>query len=153
MSKEKKWEIKGVKKKSGYCSAGKSVLKQRINFLISTIDLYFKNKNEESLHQVRIALRRVRYNMELFLICFDRKKFLRFYTKIQKLQDYSGLVRDLDVFKQNMNLLITDEKVKISKTVFNKVEIKKNNLEEKFEIELMKFTHSKALKDFYKFIS
>ena len=153
MSKSKKWEIEGVKKRQSFCNASKIILKARLNHLINTIDNYFKDRNVENLHDIRIALRRVRYNMELFIICFDRKIFLRFYKIIENLQDLSGLVRDLDVFKENISSLITEERVKVNRSVLVKVEERRKTLENKLELELMKFLHSKSLKDFNKLLN
>ena len=134
-------------------SSSKIILKARLDHLINTIDDYFKERNVENLHDIRIALRRVRYNMELFIICFDRKIFLRFYNRVEILQDISGLVRDLDVFKENISSLIAEEHVKVSRSVLTKVEEKRKTLENKLELELMKFLHSKSLKDFNKLLN
>ena len=123
MSKTKKWEIGGIKKRQSFCNASKIILKARLDHLINKIDDYFNERNVENLHDIRIALRRVRYNMELFIICFDRKIFLRFYSIIENLQDFSGLVRDLDVFKENITSLISEEQVKISLLVLTKIVI------------------------------
>jgi CHAD domain-containing protein len=153
MSKAKKWEIDGIKKRQSFCNASTIILKARLDHLMNTIDEYFKDRNVENLHDIRIALRRVRYNMELFIICFDRKIFLRFYNRIEKLQDISGLVRDLDVFKDNIASLITEEHVKVSRSVLTKVEEKRKTLENNLELELMKFLHSKSLKDFNKLLN
>ena len=153
MSKTKKWEIDGIKKRQSFCNASKIILKARLDHLINKIDDYFKERNVENLHDIRIALRRVRYNMELFIICFDRKIFLRFYNIIENLQDNSGLVRDLDVFKENISSLIAEEQVKVSRSVLTKVEEKRKTLENKLELELMKFLHSKSLKDFNKLLN
>ena len=105
MSKSKKWEIGGIKKKQTVVRAAKIILKSRFDHLIATINSYFKEPSVENLHQVRIALRRARYNMELFIACFDRKLLLKLYNKVESLQDHSGFVRDLDVFKENLNSL------------------------------------------------
>ncbi len=153
MSKTKKWEIGGIKKRQSICNASKIILKARLDHLINKIDDYFNERNVENLHDIRIALRRVRYNMELFIICFDRKIFLRFYSIIENLQDSSGLVRDLDVFKENISSLISEEHVKVSLLVLTKIEEKRKTLENKLELELMKFLHSKSLKDFNKLLN
>jgi len=105
MSKSKKWEIEGIKKKQTVIKAAKIILKSRFDHLIVTINSYFNEPSVENLHQVRIALRRVRYNMELFIACFDRKLLLKVYDSVESLQDHSGFVRDLDVFKENLNSL------------------------------------------------
>jgi CHAD domain-containing protein len=150
MSKTKKWEIHGIKKRQGFCNASKVILRSRIDHLIETIDNYFQDRTVENLHDIRISLRRVRYNMELFIICFDRKMFLRLYKVIENLQDFSGLVRDLDVFKENISSLIEKEHVKVNRAVLKKVEEKRIKLEDNLKLELMKFLHNKSLKDFYK---
>ena len=153
MSKSKKWEIEELKNEKSFCEAGRIILKSRIDYLLSSIDNYFKDRTVENLHNVRIALRRVRYNMELFISCYERKLFLRFYKKIESLQDLSGLARDLDVFKGNIKSLVEVENVKVNRSVLKKVDEKRVNLENNLEIELMKFLHSKSLKDFYKFLN
>jgi hypothetical protein len=117
MSKTKKWEIKGIRKKQTVLKAAKIILKQRVDHLIKTINNYFKEQSVENLHQVRIALRRVRYNMELFISCFDRKLFLKLYNRVESLQDNSGFVRDLDVFKENIASLTTEGSVSHSSAV------------------------------------
>ncbi len=150
MGKVKKWEIRGIKKKQAYCNAGKIILKSRLNDLTTAIDNFFNDRSVENLHQVRIALRRVRYNMELFTICFEKKLFLRFYKNIQLLQDNSGFVRDLDVFNENVSLLKTEDLVRVNASVQDKIEAKRNELENNLELQLMRFQHSKTLKDFYK---
>ncbi len=86
--------------------------------------------------------------MELFIDCFDKKKFSAFYKKIEALQDQSGMLRDLDVLKVNINSLIIDEKIKISKIIFQKIDERRNELKANLKLELMKFTHSKVLKNF-----
>lgn len=150
MSKTKKWEIEGIKKKQNVGMAGKIFLKSRLDHLMKTIDDYFNEQSVENLHQVRIALRRVRYNMELFIVCFNRKLHLRLYKMVEVLQDNSGFVRDLDVFKENINSLKKEENVKVISSVLIKIEERRNVHESNLEFELMKFQHSKTLKEFYK---
>jgi len=153
MAKLKKWEITELENQKSFCEAGNIILKSRIDYLLFSIDNYFKNRTVENLHSIRIALRRVRYNMELFISCYERKLFLRFYKKVGNLQDLSGLARDLDVFKGNIKSLMEDEKVRINRSLIKKVDEKRFNLENDLEIELMKFLHSKSLKDFYKLLN
>ena len=52
------------------------ILRTRIENLLSFVEKYFKDLSVESLHDVRIALRRVRYSMELFIVCYDKKIFI-----------------------------------------------------------------------------
>jgi CHAD domain-containing protein len=120
---------------------------------LTYIEKYFKDLSVEGLHNVRIALRRVRYSMELFIVCYDKKIFIKFYNKVQLLQDLSGNVRDVDISLENINYLVTDNHIKIENDIILKANEKKFLLEEKFKLELMKFTLSKTLKDFFKLIN
>jgi CHAD domain-containing protein len=89
--------------------------------------------------------------MELFTSCFDKKKFLIFFKKIEFLQDISGKVRDLDVLTQNMNSL-KEENIRITRLAFKRIREQKGNLKEDLKLELMKFIHSKALSNFQKLL-
>ncbi len=148
----KKWEIEGLNNNKLFCDSAKIILKERLEHLTSAIIKFFENETVENLHQVRIALRRVRYNMELFISCFDKKKFLTFYKLVEYLQDFTGKIRDFDVLTQNMNSL-KEEKIKITKAVFKRIGEQRENLNENLKLELMKFTHAKALSNFQKLLS
>ena len=91
--------------------------------------------------------------MELFIVCYDKKIFIKFYNKVQILQDLSGNVRDVDISLENINSLLIDNKINIDSEIIDKANEKKILLEENFKLELMKFTLSKVLKDFLKLIA
>lgn len=150
---KRKWEIEKLKVTKQFKKSADLILRNRIESLLSYTDKYFKNLSVENLHDVRIALRRVRYSMELFIICYDKKIFIKFYNKVQILQDLSGNVRDVDISLENINYLVIDNHIKIDNDIILKANEKKILLEEKFKLELMKFTLSKILKDFLKQLS
>ncbi len=150
---KRKWEIEKLKGTKQFKKSADQILRNRIESLLSYIEKYFKDPSVESLHDVRIALRRVRYSMELFIVCYDKKIFIKFYNKVQLLQDLSGNVRDVDISLENINYLVTDNQIKIDTDIISKANEKKILLEEKFKLELMKFTLSKILKDFLKQLS
>ena len=150
MAKTKKWEIYHIRKNKAVAYAAKVIVRERLANLFYTIEKYFNEMNAETLHDIRISLRRVRYNMELFIMFFNKKQFMQVYKTIQSLQDLSGAVRDLDVFKENINLLVKDRNVKVNKAVLTEAENRRNEFEDKLKISLMKFIHSKTVKTFYK---
>ena len=150
MPKKRKWEIDELKESKAVTSTAVIVLNDRIDNFLESVIRYFENSTVENLHDVRISIRRVRYSMELFIACFDRKVFLRFYSSVEELQDLSGSVRDLDVLLENVKSLDEKEKIKVSKNLKEHVLKEKGELEETFKIELMKFLHSKIFKDFTK---
>lgn len=147
---KRKWEIEKLKSTKQYKKNASLIMKNRIENLLNYTQSYFKNPDVENLHDVRIALRRVRYSMELFIVCYDKKIFIKFYNKVQLLQDLSGNVRDVDIAIENLNALMNENEIKIDPEIINKAFDKKNLLEEKFKFELMRFTLSKSLKDFLK---
>lgn len=149
---KKKWKIDKLRYSKNLLKTANIILKDRLDNLLNFIDKYFETKDIEPLHDVRIALRRVRYNMELFFVCYEKKLFMRLYNKIEKLQDLSGSVRDLDVFLENINLLKKDN-VLVSEELEIKIKEKRNLLQSEFEDELKKFIKSRTLKSFYKIIS
>ncbi len=153
MAKSKKWKIKGLEERTSLEDSGRIVLKQRLKALLSSIKLFLKEDTVENLHEIRISLRRLRYNMEIFICCFDKKKFLVFYKKISLLQDLTGNKRDFDVLIENIASLNVNEEIKIINTFIKKIEEKKSVLLDELILELVEFIHSKELKDFVKMIS
>lgn len=149
---KKKWKIEKLHYSKHLLKISNIILHNRFDNLLTSIEEYFKTKDIEALHDARIALRRVRYNMELFLVCYEKKLFMRLYNKIETLQDLSGLVRDLDVFLENINSL-KKENVSVSEEIEIKTKEKRNLLQQQFEAELKKFMKSSTLKTFYKIIS
>jgi CHAD domain-containing protein len=150
---KKKWKISGLSTNTDITSISRAVLSKRIEDLLNSINLFFENDSVENLHSIRISLRRLRYNMEIFFESFDKKKYMQFYKKVESLQDISGSARDLDVLKMNIEKLITEEKIKLPGKFSKKIDNQKKSLLEKLKIDLMKFTHSRSLKDFLKMIS
>lgn len=150
---KRKWEIEKLKSTKQFKKSANLILKNRIEGMLAFTQKYFEDLSVENLHDVRIALRRVRYSMELFVICYDKKIFFKFYNKVQLLQDLSGNVRDVDISLENINHLVTDNQININTEIISKAMEKKLLLEENFKVELMKFTLSKILKDFIKQLS
>lgn len=147
---KRKWEIEKLKDSKTFKKSANIILTNRIENLLTCINIYFKDLSIESLHDIRIALRRVRYSMELFVVCYDKKIFTKFYNNVQLLQDLSGNVRDVDISLENYNSLVSESKIKFNEEIILKANQKKMALEENFKLELMKFTLSKVLKDFLK---
>ena len=78
---KRKWEIEKLKDSKQLKKSANLILKNRFESLSSYTEKYFKDHTVENLHDVRIALRRVRYSMELFIVCYDKKSILNFIVK------------------------------------------------------------------------
>jgi CHAD domain-containing protein len=145
---KKKWQIENLDDKLEFKAAANLILKFRLAQVQEDIKNYFITDSVEGLHRVRISLRRLRYSMELFISCCDKKKFMILYKKVEALQDLSGKVRDYDVMKENMTLLVGEESVRINEKVFTKVDELRAGFYNQLKLELMKYIHSKAVKNF-----
>lgn len=148
----KKFKIKGLSNQIKLTRAGKIVLNYRINVLNKSIKNYLREETIEKIHSVRIALRRVRYNMEIFAVCFDKKKFMVFYKLIEELQDLSGSVRDLDVMNQNINSLVTENNLEVPDKILGSFSNRRIDLNSELKIKLKTFIKSNELKEFNKII-
>ena len=147
-----KWKIKGLNGKTSFRKTAYIILRERISNLNWLISLFLINETIDSLHNVRISLRRVRYNLELFYGLFDRKKFLKLYKIIENLQDKTGTVRDIHVLKQNILLFGKDEEFIIPDKMNVRIEEKEKLLNIDLRIVLSDFLHSDELKDFMKLL-
>ena len=68
-----KWKIKGLNGKLSFRKTALIILLERSNNLKRLITKFLTEGSADSLHDVRISLRRLRYNMELFYDLFDKK--------------------------------------------------------------------------------
>lgn len=149
MGKKKRQTIPaGLTRRTILKDAAALVMDKKLFKLNSAIILYFKDESIVNLHSVRIALRRVRYSMEIFTVCFNKKKYRALYKRLVKLQDVSGAARDLDVFTDNISKLRNEQNIPVSNRIFERVKKNKILLKAELKIELMKFIHGKPLKGF-----
>jgi CHAD domain-containing protein len=149
MTKKYKWQIKELKYSKQLKKNAGVILKNRLEFLIQKVNQYFKNKSPENLHELRIALRRVRYPMEVFFVCYNKKIFIKLYNKIKKLQDLSGATRDVDITIEQLNLSVDQDLTSDSDLLLLKMTKKKIELQKKFDDEINSFVKSKIFRDFY----
>ncbi|MDR3668586.1 MAG: CHAD domain-containing protein [Ignavibacteriaceae bacterium] len=147
-----KWKIKGLSGKYAFRKTALIILLERINNLKRSIRYYLSYETAESLHNVRITLRRVRYNMELFYGLFDKKKFLNLYRLVENLQDKTGDVRDIYIMKQNILLFEKEDEIKIPDKLVVSIEEKEKLLIDGLKLEITGFLHSAELKIFMKIL-
>ena len=145
---KKKWQIDDLADKMEFKNAARVILTNRLNQVKDDIKNYLVTDSVEQLHKVRISLRRLRYSMELFISCFDKKKFMILYKKVEALQDLSGKVRDYDVMTDSMKLLANEENVKVNEEVFGKIDELRSEFYTGLKLELMKYLYSKSVRNF-----
>jgi CHAD domain-containing protein len=147
-----KWKIKGLNGKFSFRKTAFIILDERLDNQNRLIKRFLKNETAESLHNVRISLRRLRYNMELFYGLFDREKFLKLYNMIENLQDKTGSVRDIFILKQNILLFGQEDDITIPDKMNIKIEEKEKLLNDNLRLELSTFLRSAELKNFMKIV-
>jgi CHAD domain-containing protein len=148
MAKTKKWEIKKLQRKHSLKKSSQIVLKNRLNTVTKSVAKYLADKSVENLHSMRIAIRRLRYGLEIFLVCFEKKNYLAFYDLIVDLQDQSGLVRDLDILLENINRLKTEGGIENLIDMEKEIISKRNILTKELEIKLRQFLQNEIVRDF-----
>ena len=144
-----KWEIKSLDSDLTFKQAGRKVISKRIKILESVIEKYLKDETPENLHEVRIAIRRLRYNMEIFISCFTRRIFLTFYKVVADLQDITGKIRDNDILISNLN---SQNITNSNNAVAKRIEDSNIKLKQELKISLNDFLRSKDYKDFIKLL-
>lgn len=144
----KKTKIKRLPQNEIICESAKIILKDKIKRVNTSVKDFLKDDSVENLHQIRIAIRRLRYNMEIFKKCFEKKKFLVFYNLIELLQDSTGNKRDFDVLAKNIIQLTVENDISLDSRLISLIEEKKTILNENLKVEFKKYLKGKELKDF-----
>lgn len=145
-----KWKISSINNNSSFVDAAKETLKHRYKDLNEKIKFYLEEQNEPNLHEVRIAIRRLRYSLEVFAQCFKSKDYKKFYDKVEYLQDKTGLLRDIDI----MLIHFENEKIeaKNKENIVKNIYSQKTSLTDEIKIELIDFITSKFPKKFIKLL-
>ncbi|KAB2838650.1 MAG: CHAD domain-containing protein [Melioribacteraceae bacterium] len=148
MARKKKFEISGIFKNQEFCEAGKIILSEKLNEIISLIEVLFKDDGSENIHALRIALRRFRYVFEIFSLCYSKKLFNDVYEKVKYLQDLIGECRDLDVLAPKVELIALEVKSKIPKYFYKKIDEERLKSRQFIKLELIKFIGDKNVNSF-----
>lgn len=99
MSLRKKFEIKGLKAKSSFADSQRPVLSHHFKRVSKRAEKYLQSPGEENLHDLRIALRRFRYLLEVYCSLIKTARFNAVYGMAVEMQNLLGERRDLDVMQ------------------------------------------------------
>jgi inorganic triphosphatase YgiF len=97
MAASKKWEIPEIEQVHGLKAGAHLILSHRLYTVIQLAGAFRRSNDVEDLHQLRIAIRRLRYPLETYLSLFKRKLSLKFIAELNTLQDAAGHARDMDI--------------------------------------------------------
>lgn len=91
--------------------AGRKVISKNIHEFCDLSESLLNPFNQEKLHQLRIAAKRLRYAIELFAVCWG-EQILPFANKISDMQDYLGELHDNDLWIVNLSRRLNKKKKK-----------------------------------------
>lgn len=94
----KKWDIPGLGSVTRFRTAARRILSHRLSSMLALLERMRKEASTDVLHELRIAIRRLRYPLETLAAAFERKRIREFLDALNRLQDVAGEARDLDVF-------------------------------------------------------
>jgi len=92
-----KAKLPSLDKNSNAKTAFKIIARECITHLESNRDIVLKEANIEGVHQMRVALRRLRSAFSLFKECLNAEESSLILTEVKWLVNKLGKVRDLDV--------------------------------------------------------
>ncbi|MBI5648002.1 MAG: CHAD domain-containing protein [Ignavibacteriae bacterium] len=118
MASRKKWEIAHLAPVRRFRSAACIITSHRLRAVIDLAHTFKASRDVEDLHQLRIALRRLRYPLETLLSQFRRKSVLRFIDELNMLQDAAGAARDLDVLMERLTRSNNEQHWQLRRIVF-----------------------------------
>jgi CHAD domain-containing protein len=99
----------GTEQTRTYIGVARLIINDRLNELEELSQSLYTPLDSKALHEMRIAVKRLRYAIELFHDCFG-KKILRFAKAAARLQDSLGNLHDCDVWIEGFGKLIRDSK-------------------------------------------
>ena len=148
MTSRKKLNIKGIKKDLYFSDAGHIILSEKLKEVFRLINIFFKDDKPENLHELRIAIRRFRYVMEIFYNCYSYKLFKNVYQQAKSMQDLIGEGRDLDVLEIKIRNISKEYKTEIPKNFYAKIAAEKIGIRQIIKLELIKFMEDKNVNKF-----
>ncbi|RMD51219.1 MAG: CHAD domain-containing protein [Ignavibacteria bacterium] len=122
-----------------FSKAAKIITKTRLKVIYKLADKYMENPDDENLHKLRIAVRRMRFAYEMFKNVYTEEIYTHTLKELKKLQDVFGLARDNDVMLEKLYILSKDVQLDIPKKLINKLEKNKTEMRQKISQELLKF--------------
>ena len=148
MALQKKYLIKKLNKNSKFEAAASIILNDKLKNVKKQVKKYFNDDSIKNLHTMRLAIRRMRYSMELFYDCFDENLFDNVYAHLKKMQDIVGELRDLDVLEEKIRSIDHKEKVVIPEMLYKNIIFEKDQIRRTIKTELIKFVEDKQVNKF-----
>lgn len=144
----KKWEIPYLTSASDIYSGAQIILTHRLFEVLTHTKEFVDTHDPETLHQLRIALRRLRYPLETFTEFLPRKATFRFLQLVNRLQQSAGTARDYDVMIETLQRLEKEDNEQIPENLYRTLEKKRKRLYLNIDNRFKALLRSSSLYDF-----
>lgn len=125
------------------------ILKKKYNNSRKKAERFLDEATVENLHSLRISIRRLRYSLENFEICFTRKSFRKNIEYLKSLQDLIGIGRDLDMLSEHLHSLIDECSITVPEELNKCIDGKRGKSQQEIKLEILKFLQNKDVRHFY----
>lgn len=146
MSYRKKFHIAGLGGKTRFAGTLKPVMAHHIARTQARIASYLQNPESENLHNLRIALRRFRYILELYCDTIKPKPFKKVYELAVHLQNVLGERRDIDVMHEKLLTICRNANTEIPAYISEQLAASRQRLESEIVNSLNEFLRHKQIK-------
>lgn len=146
MSYRKKFSIKGLKPGAAFSASLQPVLAHYLKRIYKRAEKYLDAQTEENLHDLRIALRRFRYVLELYVTRLKPKRFDEIYDLSITLQNVLGDRRDVDVMHERLLSIYRMGEAELPALIVADLEQSKALLNTQIEKILTEFMRNKQIR-------
>ena len=142
---------RSLKEDFGYCLFGAETLSNLLKVLESQIEGVRNSNDVEYIHKMRVASRRIRAALPLFVNCFPKKSYKKWLKEIKEVTRTLGSARDTDVqiaFVKRYVDGLSDEKIKIGVRILLSKHIElRTNMQPEINNKLDQFRYSHAIEN------
>lgn len=146
----KNFKIRGIKGSIKFSESATIVLKRKLEIVVDELEKYKSLESPENLHGLRIALRRFRYNLEIYYCCFGKHNFTTIYKIVCKTLDVLGNIRDVDVMNEKAKEIENELNIFIPSVFFENIESKKIESRNNLDKHLRKLMKNKEIQKLMK---
>lgn len=147
MDYRKKFHIRHLKPEMSFEETLKPILHHHFRRIKKRAKKYQINPTREKLHDLRIAIRRFRYNLEPYVFCFKPKKFNQLYENLVQLQNLLGERRDIDVMEEKITKIYKENQEEIPQFLQAQWNSEKRNLDSQITERLKTFLKDIAVRN------
>ncbi|MCX7632427.1 MAG: CHAD domain-containing protein [Turneriella sp.] len=146
MGYRKKFRVPGLKQEAVFADSLKPVLAWHLQRIRKRAEEYLRRPGVEELHDVRIAIRRFRYVLELYANTMKPRRFRRLYEMLVELQNLLGERRDIDVILQKLGERYAKYQLSLPPEILADWDMDKEKLDDTIHEKLRAFLTDRRLK-------